>query len=73
MTTINHAHTQLRPKAPPVTQNASEKPSGDKHKEVTGTKFTIVATREGRRGGGGRKGREKVASWLFGGMDAPAH
>ena len=37
---------QGRPKAPPATQNASQKCSeGDKNKEVRGTKFKIVATR----------------------------
>ena len=36
---------QGRPKAPPATQNASQKSSGDKNKEVRGTKFKIVATR----------------------------
>jgi len=30
---------QGRPKAPPVTPNASQKSSGDKNKEVGGTKF----------------------------------
>ena len=38
-------HGQGRPKAPPATQNASQKSSGDKNKEVRGTKFKIVATR----------------------------
>ena len=37
--------SQGRPKAPPATQNASQKSSGDKNKEVMGTKFKIVATR----------------------------
>ena len=37
---------QGRPKAPPATQNASQKSSrGDKNKEARGTKFKIVATR----------------------------
>jgi len=36
---------QRRPKAPPATQNASQKSSGDKNKEVRGTKFKIVVTR----------------------------
>ena len=37
---------QGRPKAPPATQNASQKSSGDKNKEVRGrTKFKNVATR----------------------------
>jgi len=39
-------HVQRRPKAPPATQNASQKSPGDKNKEVGGgTKFKIVAIR----------------------------
>ena len=36
---------QGRPKAPPATQNASQKSLGDENKEVGGTKFKTVATR----------------------------
>jgi len=42
---IGRITRQGRPKAPPATQKASEKSSGDKNKEVRGTKFKIVVTR----------------------------
>jgi len=45
MLRLNILMAQGRPKAPPATQNASQKSSGDKNKEVRGTKFKIVANR----------------------------
>ena len=42
------SRVQGRPKAPPATQNASQKSLGDKNKEVKGDKIYLFVSRENK-------------------------